>query len=232
MRFLLVDDYPMMRDGLRLAIQKAFPEAQVRESGDGADALMQVEKFRPHMVVLDLNLRDMNGLEVARRIRSMRHSPKILVLATEIDPWTVAQTLEAGVAGYLSKTNAATQLQEAIQTIRRGEVFLCQNAATTVQQGQRQIAAIPPNPMVLSDREREILKQMTQGETTKAIAFRLQISPKTVETHRIHIMRKLRINNIASLTHYAIQHGLIQIIFRPFHVRESSANSGALSGIS
>jgi DNA-binding NarL/FixJ family response regulator len=213
MRVLLVDDHPIVRDGLRLAIQKSFPEAHLCEAGNGTDALAQIETSRPHLVVLDINMPGMNGLDVARRIRAMRQPPKILVLAGEIDPWTVSQALQAGVSGYMCKTNAAARLEEALATIWAGKLFLCQDASNALRQAQSRSSGQPnlPSPVVLSSREREVLKQLTLGETTKAIAMNLQISPKTVEAHRRHLMRKLGLDNIAALTHYAIYHGLIPI---------------------
>jgi DNA-binding NarL/FixJ family response regulator len=210
MRILLVDDHPLVRDGLRAAISRFFFATLIVEAGTSAEALKQAALLRPHLNILDINLPDLNGLDLARRLRAIDHGTKILFLAAEADPWTVREALRVGACGYLTKTNAAKDLHEAICAVMAGKVFLCQAAAAAVRRAEQSGAGEPEPPglAILSPREREVLKLIAEGHTTKAIAEEMKISPKTVETHRQHIMRKLRTDNIASLTYYAIRHGL------------------------
>ena len=210
MRILLVDDHPMVREGLRAAISRFSPAALIVEAGTSAEALKQAASLRPHLNIIDINLPDLNGLELARRLRAIDRRTKILFLAAEADPWTVHEALSVGACGYLTKTNAAQKLYEAIRSVMTGKLFLCDDAAAALRRAEEAgpMASEPPGTAILSHRERDVLKLIAEGQTTKAIALELKISPKTVETHRQHIMRKLRLDNVANLTYYAIRHGL------------------------
>jgi DNA-binding NarL/FixJ family response regulator len=210
MRVLLVDDHPIMRDGLRAAISRLFPATLFIEAGTSAEALKQATSLRPHLSILDINLPDLNGLELARRLRASCRRTKILFLAAEADPWTVREALSLGACGYLIKTSAAQKLHEAIRSVMTGNIFLCDDAAAALRRAEQTgpAAPEPPGLAILSRREQEVLKLIAEGRTTKAIALEMKISPKTVETHRQHIMGKLRLDNVAGLTYYAIRHGL------------------------
>jgi two-component system, NarL family, response regulator NreC len=130
-----------------------------------------------------------------------------------VDPWTVRAALEAGATGCLLKSNAASRLQSAIGQVLKGHRFLCEDSAAALQQAESSDSRTgpAPGPAILSRRETEVLKCLAYGQTTKAIALQLAVSPKTVETHRSHILQKLRLNNVAALTRYAIQHGLTPV---------------------
>ncbi len=210
MRILVADDHPLVRDGIRIALRNLFPAAQIVEAGTSAEALDQAARLRPHLSLLDINLPESSGLELARRLRMMHPSTRILFLAGAADPWTVREAFLAGARGYVTKTNAAQNLRQAVRAVMAGETFLCDAAAQALQRAEssQTSAPEPPGLAVLSHREREVLQLIAQGQTTKAIALALQLSPKTVETHRQHLMRKLHLDHVADLTCYAIRQGL------------------------
>jgi DNA-binding NarL/FixJ family response regulator len=210
---LIVDDHPLVRDGLRAALQRVLPQASVAEAGSGADAMKKLAELHPRLILLDVNLPDTNGLVLAVQIRALDKRAKVLLVAAEADPWTVQAALEAGASGFMAKTNAAGCLAQAVQTILGGKEFLCADSTAALQRAVAHGGLIGelPGPAVLSRREREILRYLAHGENTKQIAALLEISPKTVETHRQHILRKLGTNSVAALTRYAIRHGLLAV---------------------
>ena len=209
-RVLLVDDHPLVRDGLRAVLRQVLPQARIAEAGSGPEALQKLATDRPHLVLLDVNLPGMNGLDLAREIRAADPRIKLLMVAGEADPWTVREALAAGASGFVAKTCAATCLAEAVLAVLSGREFLCEDSQAALLRGGQQpgLAHEMPGPSVLSRREREVLRYLAHGENTKTIAALLEISPKTVETHRQHIMRKLGTNSVAALARYAIRHGL------------------------
>jgi two-component system, NarL family, response regulator NreC len=211
LRILLVDDHPFLRQGLRMEINRFFPAALVVEAESAAQAMLGISSERPGLVLLDINLPGENGIELARKIKAMDKRIKILIVAGEADPWTVSESLQAGVSGFITKTRAASFLRSAIDSALKGEIVLCPDAQSALEQAEEssETERNSPGPAVLSNRERQILKYIAHGENTKATASLLQISPKTVETHRQHVMRKLGLHTIAGLTRYAIRHGLI-----------------------
>ena len=210
LRVLLVDDHPLVRDGLRVALRRHSAELCIEEAGCASEALALMAARRPHLLLLDVNLPGTNGLDLARQIRAVDGKIKVLMVAADVDPWTVHEALAAGASGFVAKTNSGAVLPEAMRVVLSGGVFLCPDAQAALQRAERGGTSTvePPGPAVLSTREREVLRYLAHGENTKSIAALLQISPKTVETHRQHILRKLRLDNLASLTCYAIRHGL------------------------
>jgi len=210
-RILLVDDHPLMRAGLRSEIHVTLPAALVSEAEDASTALASISACRPELILLDVNLPGENGIDLARKIRAMDKRAKILMVAGEADAWTVNEALEAGASGFMSKTRSAEFLAQAISAVLKGEIFLCPDAQAALQSVETCGGTTnePPGPAILSAREREVLKYLAHGENTKTIASLLKVSPKTIETHRQHIMKKLALPSVAGLTRYAIRHGLI-----------------------
>jgi len=210
LRILVVDDHPLVRAGLQAGIRAAFPAARVGEAGSASEALASISARHPDLILLDVNLPGQSGIELARRIRAVDKRVKLLMVAAEADPWTVKETLEVGASGFMTKMCSVDSLGQAMKAVLAGQVFLCADSQAAVKRAEPR-AGLPADalgPVVLSKREREILKHLAYGENTKTIAISLQISPKTVETHRQRIMRKLRIDSVAALTRYAVRHGL------------------------
>lgn len=210
--FLIVDDHPLLRIGIRTTLLARYVEARIDEAGDAEEALSKFDSCRPDLVLLDIQLPGINGLDLARRLLARDRDLKILMVAPEADPWTIDEALRAGASGFLSKTNAPDILPGAIETVTAGQVFLCPEATRAVARAQGRKPEPPeaPGPAILTQREREVLSGLVHGDTNKAVAARLGISPKTVETHRSHIAVKLRTSSVADLTRYAIRHGLTQ----------------------
>jgi len=208
----MVDDHPLIRDGLRAALRRALPEVRLEEAGNPKDALERARSQVPQIVLLDVHLPGMSGVELARRLKSADPKVRILMIAGEADPWTIREALEAGAAGFIAKTRTAESLYDALRAVLDGGQYLCLDSraalATLGDAEHSSRSSVEPGPSILTDREREILRLLAVGENTKAIAATLKISPKTVETHRSHLMRKLHVDNVAGLTRYAIRHGL------------------------
>jgi DNA-binding NarL/FixJ family response regulator len=210
-RVLLVDPHPLIRDGLCLAFRRAWPAARLEQAGSAPEALEKYLTHRPHLITLDVNLAGLSGLELARQIHAQDTQVRILMFAEKSDPWTVREALAAGMSGFVHKMEAVGCLTEAVQAAMNGRQFLCPLSRATLERAGAEAALEqPPGPAILSPRETEVLRFLADGENTKGIGARLRISPKTVETHRQHIMRKLHLDNVASLTRYAIRHGLHQ----------------------
>jgi DNA-binding NarL/FixJ family response regulator len=211
LRLLLVDDHPMVRTGIRAALRHHLPDARIEEAGCATEALEKLAAFRPRLALLDINLPGMNGLDLARRIRDRCPQVSILLVAAEADPWTVSEGMRAGASGFVAKSNSADLLPQAVRKVLAGETFLCPEASAALQRAEHYDVARtePPGPAVLSTREREVLRCLAQGENTKTIASLLQLSPKTVETHRQHIMSKLGLQSVAALTRYAVRHKML-----------------------
>lgn len=209
-RVLIVDDHPIFRDGLRALLRRVLPSAILAEAGSAAEAFEQVAICRPHLVLLDVNLPGANGLELARRLRETDRQVRMLMVAAETDPWVVQEALAAGASGFVAKTRTADCLEAAVPAVMSGGVFLCPDSQAAWERAQAQglRCTEPPGPAILSSREREVLRYLVHGENTKTIATLLQISPKTVETHRQHITRKLGTNSVVALARYAFRHGL------------------------
>ena len=212
-RVLLVDDHPLVREGLRAALRRVLPAARLQEAGAAAEALTQIAAHHPQLILLDVNLPGMSGLKLAGQIRTADPHVKMLMVAAEADPWTVQAALAAGASGFMAKTRSAECLTQAVLAVLSGEEFLCPDSQAALQQAVQHggFDREPPGPAVLSSREREVLRYLAHGENTKNIASLLEISPKTVETHRQHIMAKLGLDNVAALTCYALRHGLITL---------------------
>ena len=209
--FLVVDDHSLVRHSLQTGILAAFPKATVAQAANAIEAMDALNKARPDLVLLDVNLPGINGIELAKKILLFEPDIKILIVAGESDPWTVDQALKAGVSGFVTKVCTVTALSQYIQDILKGKLVLTQDVRDALSNDSNPDSEFRniPAPAILSDREKQILKYLAHGENTKTIAHLLDISPKTVETHRGHIIEKLGINSIALLTRYAIRHGLM-----------------------
>ncbi len=214
LRVLLVDDHPLMRLGVRGALQPQFPEAQIEEVSCAAEALAVVFLRRPDLALVAVNLPGMNGLDLARQIRAGHPGIRLLVLAGEVDSWMVDEALKAGISGFITKADSGKTLPEAIRAVMAGRLFLSRDAHAALRRlesGGPDSPVPTRSPVVLSSREREVLLHLARGENTKSIAASLRISPKTVETHRRHLCAKLGTNNVATLTRYAIRQGLTPV---------------------
>ena len=204
-RVFLADDHPIVREGLKLRL--GGRAEVVGEAGEGQEVLEQVQKTRPDIVFMDVVLAGMNGLEVTRRLQQELPQARVIVLTAHADRAYALQALRAGARGYLLKDAPAAEMGRALEAVLRGERFF---PPGIYEQAMQQLLDEETRPRPeLSEREREVLILIAQGCSNKEAADRLNISPRTVETHRKHLMDKLDIHTVAGLTQYALAKSLI-----------------------
>lgn len=212
-RVLLVDDHTILRQGLRRLLESERGVEVVGEAKDGREAVERARELSPDVIVMDLAMPALNGLDATRRILKSNPDARIIVLSMYIDDDYVKQALEAGVAGYLMKDAPASELVRAVRTVAGGEnVFTPQIPQSTIE---RYRAMRDPEArrgsIELTHREREVLKLLAEGHTVKKVAELLHLSQKTVDTHKTNLMKKLDIHNRVELVKYAINKKIIQI---------------------
>lgn len=211
---LLADDHMLLREGLRKLLESERDIEVVGEAATGRQAVDMTRKLRPDVVVMDIAMPLLNGLEATRQIRQVVPSTKVLILSAHSDDAYVERVIELGAAGYLIKQTSAEFLSEAIREILKGNTFFSpavakrlshQNQKSLDRKGLHKTTAVS-----LTSREVEVLQLIAEGDANKQIAAELSISIKTVEKHRDHLMRKLDIHDTAGLTRYAIETGIIE----------------------
>lgn len=209
-RVLLVDDHTIMREGLKALLTRAEDIQVVAEAADGVEAVQRAAEFMPDVIVMDLTMPRMGGIEAIRRIAVDNPGCRALTLSMVMDRSCVVESLKAGAKGYLIKDCAGEELIGAIRTLAEGGSYLCFKVTELIISDYAQHAAETPSSShsLLSAREREVLQLIADGNTTKEIAFTLGISAKTVEVQRSSIMKKLNLYSIAELTKYALREGL------------------------
>lgn len=209
-RLMLVDDHRMFREALRLPLAAEADMEIVAEAGSGAEALAVAAACRPDVVVLDVALPDMSGIEVAGRLLAAEPRLRLVALSGYADRLFVAEMLKAGVRAYVVKSAGADELVRAIRAAVEGHVFLSPEVTgVALGQGNRSSEDVAPPVSVLGPREREVLRLLAGGMRSVAIADALGISPATVDVHRRNIKRKLGLDTVAALTRYAIREGLV-----------------------
>lgn len=211
-RILLIDDHQIIRDGLRLLLHEQSDLELAGNAYDSDSGWEAVRELRPDVVLMDLNVPGEGGVALTSRIRAEFPGTRVIVLTGHAEPQFVQSALEAGAAGYVLKGNGFIVLLSAIRAVVSGKTYLCQEAsAVVVRQLQRQINRGRDQESALTGRETEVLKQIADGYSTKEIAFELGLSAKTVDTHRMNLMRKLNLKSVAELTKYAIREGLTRV---------------------
>jgi two-component system response regulator NreC len=212
-RLLLVDDHQVVRSGLRMLLESAGGVEIVGEAGTAREALEQVSAVRPDVVVMDIGLPDMTGIEAAREIRQRRPDTSIVALTIHEDQEYFFKMLEAGATGYVPKRAAPEELLTAIEAAAAGEVYLYPSLAKFLVKdylSQEPQAKAGRALDGLTEREQEVLEQLAEGANNAAIGEALGISPKTVARHRENIMRKLNLHSRSELVKYAIRKGIIE----------------------
>jgi two-component system response regulator NreC len=210
-KVLLAEDLTLLRSGVRSLLESTGKVQIVGEAADGREALKLAQKLNPDVVLMDVAMPEMNGIEATRQIRKAMPQVRVMMLSMHADRQYVFESLRAGASGYVLKNAAPTELLSAIQTVMTGGTFLSSSLADLVMEDylRRARGQHTENDMEkLSAREREVLQLLAEGNSSSEIARRLHISTRTVDTHRQHIMEKLDIHSIAGLTRFAIRHGL------------------------
>lgn len=212
-RVIIADDHQIVRDGLRTLLEKQPEFDVVAETENGRATVYLAKKLLPDVIVMDIAMPDLNGIEATRQIVMEQPGTKIIALSMHSDKRFVSEMLKAGASAYLLKDCAFEELVTAIRTVMNNKVYLSPGIAGVVIENYLRQAPKAESSVfsILSDREREVLQLMAEGRTTKEIATHLNVSIKTVETHRMNIMTKLDIHSIAELTKYAIREGLTSL---------------------
>jgi DNA-binding NarL/FixJ family response regulator len=213
-RILIADDHRIMREGLRALLGKQDTFLVVGEAEDGRKAVELAARLRPDIVIMDITMPGLNGIEATRQIVAADSRVKIIALSIHSDHRFVRQAFEAGATGYLLKEGAFEELARAIHTVAGGKAFVSPGiAGVLIDDLVRRTAGkeTPVGVRPLSSREKEVLQLLAEGKSTKTIAAILQVGAKTVETHRRQIMLKLQLDSVAELTKYAIREGLTSL---------------------
>jgi two-component system, NarL family, response regulator NreC len=205
---ILADDHPVVRQGIRILLERENFEI-VGEAVNGIEAIRLAEKYQPDIVVLDMAMPVMNGITAVPQIREVSPRSKVVLLTMYTEEHHVLQALRAGVKACVTKTQAVEHLISAIREVCAGGVYLSPSVSGAVVQAYLAKSETPYDP--LTDRERQVLQLVAEGNTTKEIALILGVAAKTAETHRVKVMEKLDIHSTAGLVKYAIRRGLVQV---------------------
>lgn len=209
LRILLAEDHTLVRAGIRALLESIQGIEVVGEASDGREALRLTQAHQPDILLMDITMKELNGLEAAARLGKERSATRIIMLSMHADQAYVHQALQAGAAGYLLKGSDLAELELAIKAVARGDTYLSpavsKNLVGDLLNGKKPAA----NPLdELTPRQREILQLIAEGRTTKEIAIRLDLSIKTIETHRGQLMERLDIHDVPGLVKFAIRVGL------------------------
>lgn len=207
-RLLLAEDHEVMREALRSLLENDPDFEVVGESRDGREALSLAISVEPDVVIMDINLPELNGIEATRRLHEVSPQIKVIALSVHEQGRMVMEMLNAGAVGYLPKTSAARELIDAIKTVMKGKLYVSSSVLGGLMDVQR-LAGNPDSAFAkLTDREREVLQLLAEGYSTKEVADKLDLSVPTVHTHRQHLLQKLNARGVADLVRYAIREGI------------------------
>lgn len=212
LRLVLADDHTLMRQGLTRLLQEQPGWHVVGEASNGREAVQRVLELKPDVIVLDIGMPMLGGIEATRQILRRLPSARVLILSMHADEPYVTQALEAGARGYLLKDSAGHELVQAVSTLAAGKSFFSPAVAQTIAESySRRLAAkgVGDRYALLSEREREVFQLVAEGRSSKEIADVLSISPATVETHRTHVLQKLGLRNTAEVVLFAVRRGVI-----------------------
>jgi DNA-binding NarL/FixJ family response regulator len=213
-RIVLADDHARVRAGIRALLQAIEGVAVVAEAENGRDALALCKEHKPDLAILDITMQELNGIDAASQVKAACPATRVLILSMHSSEEFVRRAIKSGANGYLVKDAAPLELAMAVQAVMRDEVYLSPRVSRHVVAGMREAADGEPRRSsldTLSARQREILQMIAEGKSTKEIAFVLDVSVKTVETHRAAIMERVGIRDVPGLVVYAIRNGLIHV---------------------
>ncbi len=211
-RILIADDHGIVRKGLRLQLEQREDFEVVGESSDGREAVQAAEELNPDVIIMDIAMPNLNGIDAAAQMVKRNAQLKVIILSMHSDESYLTRALSAGVKGYLLKETADLDLGRAVQAVAQGKVFFSPAIATTLLEDymrQLQQRGLQDSYDLLTDREKEILQLLAEGKSNKEVATTLDVSTYTVETHRTHIMQKLNLHSAAEIVLYAVRKKII-----------------------
>ncbi len=210
-RIVLVDDHKLVRAGIRALLQQVEGLEVIGEADDGRDGVEVAERLQPDVVLMDISMKGLNGIDAAAQLRRRNPAVKIVMLSMHAAEEQVARSLHAGANGYVVKDGAVEELESAIDAVQRGETYVSPVVSRSVVDRLLRTAPGTPTPLsLLTPRQKEILQLIAEGRSTKEIAHLLTLSIKTVETHRAQLMQRVGIRDVPGLVRYALRAGLIQ----------------------
>ncbi|MFZ0142928.1 MAG: response regulator transcription factor [Candidatus Sulfotelmatobacter sp.] len=213
LRILIADDHEVARKGIR-SLLESHPEWEVcAEASDGREAVECASRLEPDIILLDIGMPNLNGLDAARQILATTPGARILILTVHDSEQVVREVLAVGARGFLLKSDAGRDLLAAVEALQRRRTFFTSSVAQLMVEGylRPHEKGDPSRQCVLTPREREVIQLVAEGKTTKQIAIALSLSVKTAETHRTNLMRKLNLHSVAALTLYAVRNGIVHI---------------------
>ena len=214
-KVLLVDDHTIVRQGIKALLDTQEGIEVVGEAEDGREAIEKAKQMAPNVIVIDITMPNLNGIEATRQIKKINPEMKVLVLTVHDNEEYVHRILQAGASGYLLKESAVSDLVSAINAVEKGDIFLSPSISKVVVKDYIRHVETGSGDFdslnILTNREREVLQLIAEGHTNKNIAHVLKLSVKTVDVHRSHIMDKLNIHDITGLVKYSIRKGLIKV---------------------
>jgi DNA-binding NarL/FixJ family response regulator len=214
LRILVADDHNLVRRGVKALLEER-PEWRIcGEAATGREVIDKAARLKPDIIILDISLPDLNGLEAARRIRKESPSTEVLILSMHYSDQLIREIVDAGVRGYIVKSDSERDLVIAVETLARHKPFFTSYATEVILSKFNSGGSVTKVPKSigerLTSREREILQLIAEGKTSKEVASALSINIKTAETHRANIMRKLEIHSVTQLVHYAVRNQIIE----------------------
>jgi len=212
-KVVLADDHMIIKDGLRSLLERQPDMEVVAEADNGRTALKHVKELSPDVVIMDIGMRELNGIDATRQIVKMSPGVKVLALSMYSDKRFIKEMLKAGASGYILKDSAFKELIDAIRVIVGGEIYISPIVASTVMKDYLEHSSEKESSIrsLLTSRELDVLQLLAEGKSTKQIASSLHLSIKTIESHRNRVMQKIDVSNIADLTKYAIREGIISL---------------------
>jgi DNA-binding NarL/FixJ family response regulator len=210
----IADDHAVVRDGLRLVLEAENDITVIGDAANGRQAVSQVLQLRPQVVIMDITMPELNGIEATRQIHQSSPSAQVIILSMHAGSEHIFQALQAGASGYVLKESAGKEVVKAVRAVHAGRRYLSQRISETVIDDylhQRQVKPVENDLARLSSRERQILQLVAEGKPSIEIADILCLSPKTVETYRSRLMQKLGLTDLPSLVKFAIKHGLTSV---------------------